>query len=143
MKFSKNKEINISKNKINKSIKSLDPKVKKAIDYAYLRIQKFHSKQIKDYKKNLLYVDKFKNKLEYINVPVESVGIYVPGNLPSTLLMNAIPAKIAKVKKIILATPKVSGKLNPAVLYAAKKIGIKEIYCMGGAQAIASLAIYS
>ena len=139
MKFSKNKEINISKNKINKSIKSLDPKVKKAIDYAYLRIQKFHSKQIKDYKKNLVYVDKFKNKLEYINVPIESVGIYVPGNLPSTLLMNAIPAKIAKVKKIILATPKVSGKLNPAVLYAAKKIGIKEIYCMGGAQAIASL----
>ncbi len=51
MKFSKNKEINISKNKINKSIKSLDPKVKKAIDYAYLRIQKFHSKQIKNYKK--------------------------------------------------------------------------------------------
>ena len=139
MKFSKNKEINISKNKINKSIKSLDPKVKKAIDYAYLRIQKFHSKQIKNYKKNLVYVDKFKNKLEYINVPIESVGIYVPGNLPSTLLMNAIPAKIAKVKKIILATPKVSGKLNPAVLYAAKKIGIKEIYCMGGAQAIASL----
>ena len=139
MKFGKNKEINISKNKINKSIKSLDPKVKKAIDYAYLRIQKFHSKQIKNYKKNLVYVDKFKNKLEYINVPIESVGIYVPGNLPSTLLMNAIPAKIAKVKKIILATPKVSGKLNPAVLYAAKKIGIKEIYCMGGAQAIASL----
>ena len=139
MKFSKNKEINISKNKINKSIKSLDPKVKKAIDYAYLRIQKFHSKQIKNYKKNLVYIDKFKNKLEYINVPIESVGIYVPGNLPSTLLMNAIPAKIAKVKKIILATPKVSGKLNPAVLYAAKKIGIKEIYCMGGAQAIASL----
>ena len=54
--------------------------------------------------------------------------------------MNAIPAKIAKVKKIILATPKVNGKLNPAVLYAAKKIGIKEIYSMGGAQTIASLA---
>ena len=140
MKFSKNKEINISKNKINKSIKSLDPKVKKAIDYAYLRIQKFHSKQIKDYKKNLVYIDKFKNKLEYINVPVESVGIYVPGNLPSTLLMNSIPAKLAKVKKIILATPKISGELNPAVLYAARKVGIKEIYCMGGAQAIASLA---
>ena len=140
MKFSKNKEINISKNKINKSIKSLDPKVKKAIDYAYLRIQKFHSKQIKDYKKNLVYIDKFKNKLEYINVPVESVGIYVPGNLPSTLLMNSIPAKLARVKKIILATPKISGELNPAVLYAARKVGIKEIYCMGGAQAIASLA---
>ena len=139
-KFSKNNQIKLSKIKINKSIKSLDPKVKRAIDYAYLRIHKFHSKQIKDFAKNLIYVDKFKNKLEYISVPVESVGIYVPGNLPSTLLMNSIPAKLAKVKKIILATPKVSGKLNPAVLYAAKKVGIKEIYCMGGAQAIASLA---
>ena len=73
-------------------------------------------------------------------MPISSVGIYVPGNLPSTLLMNAIPAKLAKVKKLILATPKIDGNLNPAVLYAAKKVGIKEIYSMGGAQAIASLA---
>jgi len=54
--------------------------------------------------------------------------------------MNAIPAKIAGVKRIVLANPKLNGKLNPAVLYAAKKIGIKEIYTMGGAQAIGSLA---
>jgi histidinol dehydrogenase len=73
-------------------------------------------------------------------VPISSVGIYVPGNLPSTLLMNAIPAKLAKVKKLVLATPKIDGNLNSAVLYAAKKVGIKEIYSMGGAQAIASLA---
>ena len=56
------------------------------------------------------------------------------------LLMNAIPAKLAKVKKIVLATPKIDGKLNSAVLYAAKKVGIKEIYSIGGAQAIGSLA---
>ena len=73
-------------------------------------------------------------------MPIESVGFYVPGNLPSTLLMNTIPAKIAKVRRLVLATPKVNGKLNSAVLYAAKKVGIKEIYSMGGAQAIASLA---
>ena len=73
-------------------------------------------------------------------MPISSVGVYVPGNLPSTLLMNAIPAKLAKVKKLVLATPKTDGNLNPAVLYAAKKVGIKEIYSMGGAQAIASLA---
>jgi len=139
-KFSKNKEIKLSKDRINKSIKNLDPKVKKAIDYAYSRILKFHSKQIKELRNNIIYVDKFKNKLEYRCVPIESIGIYVPGNLPSTLLMNSIPAKLAKVKKIILATPKIGGKLNPAVLYAAKKVGIKEIYSMGGAQAIASLA---
>ena len=138
-KFSRNLEIKLSKNRINKSIKKLDPKVKKAIDYAYLRILKFHSKQTKELK-NITYKDNLNNKLEYRCVPISSVGVYVPGNLPSTLLMNAIPAKLAKVKRLILATPKINGNLNPAVLYAAKKVGIKEIYSMGGAQAIASLA---
>ncbi len=139
LKFSRNKEIKPTKNKINSLIKKLDPKVKKAIDFAYDRIFKFHSLQLKNIK-NIIYKDKFKNILEYKCIPIESVGIYVPGNLPSTLLMNSIPAKIARVKKIVLATPKIGGKLNPAMLYAAKKVGIKEIYSFGGAQAIASLA---
>ena len=136
-KFSKNNEIKPSKKKIIQSIRSLNPKIKKAIDYSYNRILRFHSKQKI---KNTLYIDNLDNKLEYKHLPIESVGIYVPSNLPSTLLMNAIPAKLAKVKRIVLANPKYNGKLNPAVLYAAKKIGIKEIYSMGGAQAIASLA---
>ena len=138
-KFSKNKNIKPSKIQINTAIKKLDPKVKKAIDFAYDRILKFHSIQLKNLK-NIIYKDKFKNKLEYRNVPIESVGIYVPGNLPSTLLMISIPAKLAKVKRLVLATPKINGNLNPAVLYVAKKVGIKEIYSFGGAQAIASLA---
>ena len=138
-KFSRNLEIKLSKNRINKSIKKLDPNVKKAIDYAYQRIFKFHSRQVKELK-NISFKDNLNNKLEYRYVPISSVGIYVPGNLPSTLLMNSIPAKLAKVKKLILATPKTDGNLNSAVLYAAKKLGIKEIYSMGGAQAIASLA---
>ena len=138
-KYSKNKEIKLSKKKINNSIKYLDQNVKKAIDYAYERIFKFHKLQIKNFKK-IKFVDKYKNKLEYKSVPIDSVGVYVPGNLPSTLLMNCIPAKIAGVRRIILATPKINNTLNPAVLYAAKKLGIKEIFSMGGAQAIASLA---
>ena len=138
-KFSKNKNIKPSKIQINTSIKKLNPKVKKAIDFAYDRIFKFHSIQLKNLK-NIIYKDKFKNKLEYRNVPIESVGIYVPGNLPSTLLMISIPAKLAKVKRLVLATPKINRNLNPAVLYVAKKVGIKEIYSFGGAQAIASLA---
>ena len=138
-KFSKNKNIKPSKIQINTAIKKLDPKVKKAIDFAYDRILKFHSIQLKNLK-NIIYKDKYKNKLEYRNVPIESVGIYVPGNLPSTLLMISIPAKLAKVKRLVLATPKINGNLNPAVLYVAKKVGIKEIYSFGGAQAIASLA---
>ena len=139
IRFSGNSEIRISNEKLKNSIKKLNPKVKKAIDFAYKRISNFHYRQKKDLK-NIYYKDSFGNKLEYKNVPIDSVGFYVPGNLPSTLLMNTIPAKIAKVRRLVLATPKVNGKLNSAVLYAAKKVGIKEIYSMGGAQAIASLA---
>ncbi len=135
--FTKNSNIKPDLVEINRSIKSLEPKIKKAIDFAYNRIFKFHSLQKL---KNISYKDKLNNKLEYKYIPIQSVGIYVPANLPSTLLMNAIPAKIAGVRRIVLANPKLNGKLNPAVLYAARKIGIKEIYTMGGAQAIASLA---
>ena len=136
-KFSKNNQIKISIKKINKAVKSLDPKIKRAIDFAYTRIHKFHKLQKTQ---DIFYKDNLNNKIEYKYVPIQSVGIYVPANLPSTLLMNAIPAKIAGVKRIVLANPKNNGKLNPAVLYAAKKLGIKEIYSMGGAQAIGSLA---
>ncbi len=136
-KFSKNIQIKPSIKEINNAIKFLDPKIKKAIDFALKRIFNFH---IKQKKKNILYKDSLNNKIEYKYVPIQSVGIYVPANLPSTLLMNAIPAKIAGVKRIVLANPKNNGKLNPAVLYAAKKLGINEIYSMGGAQAIGSLA---
>ena len=138
LKFSNNKKIKITNKEIKKVIKSLDPEVKLAIDFSYNRIKNFHIQQLKNIK-NIKYKDKYKNLLEYVNIPIESVGIYVPGNLPSTLLMNSIPAKIAKVKRLVLATPKIKGKLNPAILYAAKKVGIDEIYSMGGAQAIGSL----
>ncbi len=137
--YSKNKEIILSQKKISNSIKYLDKDVRKAIDYAYERIFKFHKLQIKNLR-NIKFVDKYNNKLEYRSIPIDSLGVYVPGNLPSTLLMNCIPAKIAGVRRIVLATPKINNLLNPAVLYAAKKLGIKEIFSMGGAQAIASLA---
>ena len=136
-KFSKNSQIKPSIKQINKAIKSLNPKIKRAIDFAYKRILKFHSLQRTT---DIFYKDNLNNKIEYKYLPIQSVGIYVPANLPSTLLMNAIPAKIAGVKRIVLANPKNNGKLNPAVLYAAKKLGINEIYSMGGAQAIGSLA---
>ena len=136
-KFSKNSQIKPSIKQINKAIKSLDPTIKRAIDFAYKRILKFHNLQKT---KDIFYKDNLNNKIEYKYVPIQSVGIYVPANLPSTLLMNAIPAKIVGVKRIVLANPKNNGKLNPAVLYAAKKLGINEIYSMGGAQAIGSLA---
>ena len=63
-----------------------------------------------------------KNKIEHVYVPLNSIGIYVPANLPSTLMMNAIPAKISQVKNIVLANPRFNGKLNAAVMYVAKNV---------------------
>ena len=139
-KFGKNSIIFLKHKEIQKQIKNLDKKVKKSIDLAYSRIFKFHSKQKV---KNIFYKDKLQNKLGYKYMPIDSVGIYVPGgtaSYPSTVLMNAIPAIVAGTKKIVMANPRNKGKHNPGVLYAAKKCGIKEIYSIGGAQAIAALA---
>ena len=104
-KFNKNNIIVPSVKQINKSIKSLDKKVKKAIDDAYNRIYKFHSLQKF---KNISYKDKIQNKIDYNYFPLESVAIYVPGSkasYPSSVLMNAIPAMIAGVKRIVMINP--------------------------------------
>ncbi len=138
-KFNKNFVIKPSKQQILKSISNLDKKVKNAIDLAYKRIYKFHSLQKF---KNISYTDKFNNKIDYKHIPLESVGIYVPGSTvsyPSSVLMNAIPALVAGVKRIVMINPGYKGKQNPAVLYAAKKCKIKEIYSIGGASAIAAI----
>ena len=139
-KFNQNSIIKPTVKQISKSVRLLDKKVKYAIDLAYKRIYKFHSFQKF---KNISYTDKFKNKLEYRYLPIESVAIYVPGSkvsYPSSVLMNAIPAIVAGVKRIIMINPGFKGKLNPAVLYAAKKCKIKEIYSIGGPSAIAAAA---
>ena len=138
--FNRNNIIIPSSKQIKKSINLLDKKVKKAIDMAYNRIYKFHSLQKF---KNISYTDKLKNKLEYKYMPLESVAIYVPGSTasyPSSVLMNAIPAIVAGVKRIVMINPGYKGKQNPAVLYAAKKCKIKEIYSIGGPSAIAAVS---
>ena len=139
-KFNKNYIITPNIKHINQSIRSLDKKVKKAIDLAYERIYKFHSLQKF---RNISYMDKLQNKLEYKYVPIESVAIYVPGSTasyPSSVLMNAIPALLAGVKRIVMINPGQSGIQNAAVLYAARKCKIKEIYSIGGPSAIAAVA---
>ena len=100
--FNQNTIIVPTLKQISKLIKSLDKKVKNAIDLAYNRIYKFHSLQKF---KNISYTDKLSNKLEYKYLPIESVAIYVPGSsasYPSSVLMNAIPAIVAGVKRIIM-----------------------------------------
>jgi len=138
-KFNNNNNIVPDLKKIKKSISTLDKKVKQAIDIAYNRIYKFHSLQKF---KNISYKDNLKNKLEYKYIPIESIAIYVPGSTasyPSSVLMNAIPALVAGVKRIAMINPAQNGKQNPAVLYAAKKCKIKEIYSIGGPSAIAGV----
>ena len=94
----KNKIIIPSKRQISKSISSLDNKVKKAIDLAFNRIMKFHNLQKLT---NITFQDKMKNRIDYKYLPMNSVGIYVPGSsasYPSSVLMAAIPGIVAKVK---------------------------------------------
>ena len=137
--FNKNNIIVPNSKQIYKSIKSLNKKVKQAIDIAYNRIYKFHSLQKF---RNISYKDELKNMIEYRYLPLESVAIYVPGSTasyPSSVLMNAIPAIVAGVKRIIMINPGFKGKQNPAVLYAARKCKIKEIYSIGGPSAIAAV----
>jgi len=140
MKFNKNKKLKTNYNEITKNIKKLSPKVKKSIDFAFQRILLFHKNQKS---KDIKFSDKLKNKIDYKYKPLNSVGIYIPGgnaSFPSTVLMNAIPAMLAGVKRIVIANPVRDKVQSAAVLYAAKKCGVREIYRVGGAQAIAALA---
>ena len=136
----KSNKIFFSMKEINKISKKTDLKIRKSIDLAFSRIKKFHSKQKYS---TFTYKDKYKNQLSYRYSSLEKVGVYVPGgtaSYPSTVLMNCIPAIIAGVKNIYLATPSLDSKINPAIVYAAKKCGVKKIYKSGGAHTIAALA---
>ena len=137
-KFNNNSNIVPSKKEVAKAIKLLNPEIKRAIDETYKRVKEWHSKQKP---KDIFYKDKLNNKFYYKNKAISSVACYVPGNLPSTLIMCATPAIVAGVKRIVLCTPKINGKLNGAVYYAASILGIKESYNLGGASAIMALAM--
>ena len=121
--FNSNLKIIPGAKEISKAIKSVDPKIKRAIDETCKRVKDWHLKQKP---KDIYLKDKLNNKFYYKNKAINSIACYVPGNLPSTLIMCATPAVIAGVKRIVLCTPSLNGKLNGSVYYAAKKLGIKE-----------------
>ena len=136
----KTNKIFFSSKEINKLSKKTDKKLKKAIDLAFNRIKKFHLKQKFS---SFRFKDEYKNELSYRYSSIEKVGVYVPGgtaSYPSTVLMNCIPAIVAGVKNIYLTTPSLNSKINPAIVYAAKKCGVKKIYKTGGAHSIAAFA---
>ena len=126
---------------IEKSKKMVDPKVLSSLKSAIKRIKDYHKRQIP---KNDIFRDKHGILLGGLWNPIESVGLYVPGwtaAYPSSLIMNAVPAIVAGVRRIVITVPAINGILNPVILACASLLGIKEIYKIGGAQAIAALAI--
>jgi len=130
----------ISSDEIETAAAAISGEVREALQTAHDRITAHHEKQ-----KPLdhIYRDPIGVTLGTVWTPVESVGIYVPGGLasyPSSVLMNAVPAKVAGVSRIAMVVPTPRGEVNPAVLAAAKIAGVDEIYRIGGAQAIGALA---
>jgi histidinol dehydrogenase len=116
------------------------PKALDALKLARDRIEAFHVRQKP---KDDTFTDSLGVELGSRWTAVEAVGLYVPGGTaayPSSVLMNAVPAKVAGVPRIVMVVPAPGGKLNPLVLAAAKLAGIDEVYRIGGAQAIAALA---
>ncbi len=131
----------VSEKEIEDAFNSVDKKFLEAMKEASLNIEEFHLKQVKQgyeiQRENGVY-------LGQRVLPLEKVGVYVPGGTaayPSSVLMNVIPAKIAGVKKIVMTTPpSKNNEINPYILATAKLVGIDTIYKVGGAQAIAALA---
>ena len=131
----------VSADQIKNAWDEIDNNLKRSLEVAHKRIQKFHEKEIPQ---------SFIIKGEYGDIvqrrwrPVKSAGIYIPGGraaYPSTVLMNAIPAKVAGVKEIIMASPgNKEGEINKTVLAAAHLSGINKVFRIGGAQAIGALA---
>ncbi|MGE4528365.1 MAG: histidinol dehydrogenase [Rhodospirillaceae bacterium] len=116
------------------------PEVLAALDLAAARIRAFHARQVPE---NTCFTDSVGARLGLRWTPVDAAGLYVPGGTaayPSSVLMNAIPAKVAGVKRLVMTVPAPDGVLNPLVLAAAKRAGVDEVYRVGGAQAVAALA---
>ncbi|MDB5552992.1 MAG: hisD [Rhizobium sp.] len=118
----------------------IEPAVRDALHLAAERIERHHRRQLP---KDDIYQDALGVTLGSRWTAIEAVGLYVPGGMasyPSSVLMNAIPARVAGVPRIVMVVPAREGAINPAVLAAAKIAGIGEIYRIGGAQAVAALA---
>ena len=138
-KFKTPDDLIFSEEEIKNSAKLVSKPVASALKTAFSRIKKYHQKQMP---KDFNFKDDEGVELGNCWRAIESVGIYAPGgtaSYPSSVLMSAIPAIIAGVKNISLCAPTSAGQINPAVLYAAKLCGIKTIYKIGGASAIAAL----
>jgi len=125
---------------IDAAVKACDTKTLDALKFAADRIEIFHRRQLP---KDDRFTDALGVELGWRWSAIDAVGLYVPGGTaayPSSVLMNAVPAKVAGVARVVMVVPSPEGKLNPLVLAAAQLGGVSEIYRVGGAQAVAALA---
>ncbi|MGX7876827.1 histidinol dehydrogenase [Mesorhizobium sp. ORM6] len=132
--------IAVSKSEIASAYDGADAETIKALEFARDRIRAYHEQQLP---KDNRYTDATGVELGWRWTAIEAVGLYVPGgtaSYPSSVLMNAIPAKVAGVDRIAICVPASGGAIPPLVLVAADIAGVSEIYRVGGAQAIAALA---
>lgn len=132
--------LRVSAGEIAEARAACDPDTVAALEFAHGRIKSHHERQRPADDR---YTDGVGAELGYRWTPVKSVGLYVPGGLasyPSSVLMNAVPAKVAGVARVVMVVPSPDGRLNPLVLAAGEIAGVDEIYRIGGAQAVAALA---
>jgi histidinol dehydrogenase len=132
--------IAVSKSDIAKAYEAAEPATVEALEFARERIRSHHERQKP---KDDRYTDAAGVELGSRWTAIEAVGLYVPGgtaSYPSSVLMNAVPARVAGVERIVIVVPATGGVINPLVLVAADLAGVSEIYRVGGAQAVAALA---
>jgi histidinol dehydrogenase len=125
---------------IDAAVASCAPDGRDALAFAHERIEAYHRRQMP---RDERFVDALGVSLGWRFTPVAAAGLYVPGGTaayPSSVLMNAVPAKVAGVGRLVMAVPAPDGRLNPLVLAAARLAGVDEVYRVGGAQAVAALA---
>lgn len=132
--------LRVSAAEIEAAVKACDPKTLEALEFARDRIESFHVRQMP---KDERFTDSLGVELGWRWSAIDAVGLYVPGGTaayPSSVLMNAVPARVAGVARVVMVVPAPDGRLNPLVLAAAHLAGVSEIYRVGGAQAVAALA---
>jgi histidinol dehydrogenase len=133
-------DLRLTSREIAEGAAAAPPETVAALGLAAERIEDFHRRQLP---LSIDYVDALGVRLATRWRPIEAAGLYVPGGTaayPSSVLMNAVPAKVAGVERLVMTVPAPGGVLNPLVLAAAKMVGIDEVYRVGGAQAVAALA---
>lgn len=133
-------DLEVSQEQMQAALEAISDEQRQALMTAAQRVRQYHEKQVQD---SWRYMEADGTLLGQKVTPMDRVGIYVPGgkaSYPSSVLMNAIPAKVAGVEEVVMAVPMPQGQVNPLVLAAAAVAGVDRVFAIGGAQAVAAMA---